>query len=279
MAPASMSSVHEFVARVVDQPPWGADDFRLVDVGASGGIADRWNAFGDRLWAVGFDPLVAEIHRPAGIERRPKVHYDAAFVGWPHCDRVFPPDERADLIKTRHVQPFPRLSAVGAQRLMKQEYLDDYFRGQAPPDFLKIDTDGGDFLVLMGAERVLGRRCARHPARGDVPRRGPRVRQYVRQRRSLSPPTRVLALRTDAVPVQPGGLAGAVRVRHPGADDDGSGRMGRGAVPARPRPSLLRRDVRLPQHTRARAQDLLPARAVRPARLCGGVAVPPSVAP
>src|SRR5262249_41594091 len=63
--------------------------------------------------------------------------------------------ERADLIKTRHVQPFPRLSAVGAQRLMKQEYLDDYFRGQAPPDFLKIDTDGGDFLVLMGAERVL----------------------------------------------------------------------------------------------------------------------------
>jgi hypothetical protein len=169
-----MSFASEFIARVIGEPQWGADDFRVVDVGASGGIADRWNAFGDRLWAVGFDPLVAEMHRVAALEQRPKVHYEAAFVGWPHFDRVFPPDERLDLIRTRHVQPSARVSAASALRLMKQDYvrenfnagapieytdrhitLDDYFRGQMPPDFLKIDTDGGDFLVLLGAERML----------------------------------------------------------------------------------------------------------------------------
>jgi FkbM family methyltransferase len=159
------------VAHIVDRKAGSIGDFTLVDVGASGGIADYWNAFGQTLHAVGFDPLVLNMRKMAAAETRPNVRYEAAFVGCANFDALFPPDQRQI-----GVDPYPRTSSVRAQELMRMNYvakyfnegeevvwaeqhasLDDYFPQEAELDFLKVDTDGSDLQVLLGADKLLRR--------------------------------------------------------------------------------------------------------------------------
>ena len=154
----------------VVHPPIGPiGDLTLVDVGASGGIADHWRAFGDSLRAVGFDPLVTNMRKMAAAETRPKVTYESAFVGCRDFDALFPPAERQVT-----VDPYRRVSSTRAQELMHVDFvadhfnegdemvwadrrltLDEYFADPAALDYLKVDTDGSDLQVLLGADRLL----------------------------------------------------------------------------------------------------------------------------
>ena len=157
------------VARAVMTPPIGpVGDFSVVDVGASGGIADHWAVFGDALVAVGFDPLVTNMKKVAAAERRRRVTYEAAFVGCRDFDRLFPPEQR------KFFDPYHRASSIRAQELMRVDFvadhfnegdelvwsdrhitLDERFTDARTLDFLKVDTDGSDIQVLLGAERLL----------------------------------------------------------------------------------------------------------------------------
>lgn len=159
----------EVVAAIVAPPIGPVGDLSLVDVGASGGIADCWRAFGDAFTAVGFDPLVTNMNKMAAAEARPKVRYEAAFVGCRDFDTLFPPEQRQV-----RIDPYPRVSSVRAQELMRVDFvadhfnegetlvwsdrhitLDEFFPGPAELDFLKVDTDGSDLQVLIGADRLL----------------------------------------------------------------------------------------------------------------------------
>ena len=165
-----------FINAVVANHLWGDSDIYLVDVGASGGIQPRWGVFGNRLTAVGFDPLVDEVERLNRLETRDKVRYEAGYVGCTGYDALFPPAVRHDAIASRFNQPFVRSSAFEAHRILKKDYergafslsadaayssrtitLDEYFTaaGGPRPDFLKIDTDGDDFAVLLGATHMI----------------------------------------------------------------------------------------------------------------------------
>jgi FkbM family methyltransferase len=166
--------MHKLTEYVVGRSLWGGSDLRLIDVGASGGIAGHWDAFGSRLSAVGFDPLLAEVDRLNRAETREKVRYIASFVGWPEYDTAFPPAERNDVVALRYNQPFVRSSAIRAHDVTRKDYVREQFNagaaveytdqttsidafaaGQLPPDFVKIDTDGHDYPVLRGAEQTL----------------------------------------------------------------------------------------------------------------------------
>jgi FkbM family methyltransferase len=167
-----------FINAVVTNHLWGDSDLYLVDVGASGGIQQRWGVFGNRLRAVGFDPLIAEVERLNRLETRTKVRYEAGYVGCAGYDALFPPAVRYDAIASRYNQPFDRSSAYEAHRLLQKDYergafslsadtryssrtiaLDEYFAepDRPQPDFLKIDTDGDDFAVLLGAAHMIDR--------------------------------------------------------------------------------------------------------------------------
>src|SRR5262245_45555579 len=108
------TSPRNLIEYIVSNRSWGDSDMCLIDVGASGGIDRRWSKFGDRLTAIGFDPLIAEIDRLKAIETRPKVRYEAASVVWRDFDRFFPPSLRDDRIASRFNQPFERSSAIAA---------------------------------------------------------------------------------------------------------------------------------------------------------------------
>src|SRR4051812_20953457 len=55
-------------------------NFYLLDVGASGGIAQYWKAFGNDLAGFGFDPLVKECEKLNAINTYSKFQYIPCFV-------------------------------------------------------------------------------------------------------------------------------------------------------------------------------------------------------
>jgi FkbM family methyltransferase len=159
----------DVITAVIEPPIGPIGDVGVIDVGASGGVAPYWCSFGDALVAVGFDPLVNNMRKMAAAEERPRVTYEAAFVGCDEFDALFPPE-----LRQPRVDPYPRSSAVRAQALMQIDFvasdfnegdavvwsdrhvtLDERFSSGDALDFLKVDTDGSDLQVLLGAERLL----------------------------------------------------------------------------------------------------------------------------
>ncbi len=148
----------------------------LIDVGASGGIDEFWTCFGPGLKAVGFDPLIAEVDRLNAARSHAGARYEAAFVGYPDYDSLFPPSLRQAPIASKDNSSFPQTSAARASEMMrmnavKEIYnagaevrltdrrlsLDEYVRQSEIPsvDFVKIDTDGHDIEVILGAKQML----------------------------------------------------------------------------------------------------------------------------
>jgi len=146
--------------------------FTVIDVGASGGIPGVWFQFGSRLVAYAFDPLVAEVERlnktkpPLG-----SVEYIDAFVVRSSSE----PDEQ---LHTGY-ETVGRSSTIRSLRLTKTDQHKDLYnagaevvytsnrysideftsrRGIESVDFIKTDTDGYDYSVLLGAEETLRRR-------------------------------------------------------------------------------------------------------------------------
>ena len=163
---------------VLGERLWGERDFFLIDVGASGGLEKHWQQFGDRLQALAFEPLVVEAERLQRAAAGTKVRYEAAFVTCRDFEALFPPDVRHDRTRSKSNDPFRRTSAARAQELMPTPYIDQVFNAGAPAvyadrhvvlddfipvdeqpfvDFIKIDTDGHDMEVLLGAEELVRR--------------------------------------------------------------------------------------------------------------------------
>jgi FkbM family methyltransferase len=149
--------------------------FFLLDVGCSGGLDVRWNVFGERLRAVAFDAWIAEINRLTATDTRPNIRYEAAYVGCRDFARLFP-YELKESTEGRNSSPFRRVSAFAADRRLRKSYaqdttiagdpmqwtlrrltLDEYVDpsqyGQV--DFIKVDTDGHDIEVVLGADAIL----------------------------------------------------------------------------------------------------------------------------
>lgn len=141
----------------------------VADVGCSGGFDTRWKNLGCPVAQFGFDPLIEEISR-LNREAGPFEVYECAFV------------VAEDAVTTDNVssQVFGRTSAAWAFEILQNKgtsFIREQFnRGQVPTytdrtlsldsyfetspeaeqvNFLKIDTDGADFPVLLGAKTLL----------------------------------------------------------------------------------------------------------------------------
>ena len=156
-------------------------DFTLVDIGCSGGIDPTWRAWGSHLRAFGFDPNLAEIERLTAAETLQGVKYIAAFVG-PRPDDPSTAQMRSGTYWERN--PWSRLSVartleIRAKEIAKAteqektklnqwdevatsdpskpvvlaEFLHDHQVDNI--DFIKIDVDGADFVVLRSLEDIL----------------------------------------------------------------------------------------------------------------------------
>jgi FkbM family methyltransferase len=140
----------------------------LVDVGASGGIAPYWRIFEPHLLAVGFDPLLGEVQRLNASEPNSHIRYHAALVGYSRYREMLPSHPVPSL------DAITRSSSARALKLMSLNYTQTYFDhthdGTTATesidldtffvdnvDVIKIDTDGHDYEVLLGAKALLQR--------------------------------------------------------------------------------------------------------------------------
>src|SRR6478672_8927045 len=107
-------------ARFARPSPYAIEELMLIDVGASGGIDGFWGeCFGAKLKAVGFDPLIAEVDRLNKVRGYGGIRYEAALVGFPGYDALFPPSLRHDAIACKDNSSFPGTSAARASAAMR----------------------------------------------------------------------------------------------------------------------------------------------------------------
>jgi hypothetical protein len=158
-----------FVARTL-----GDTSFTLLDIGCSGGIDASWRAFGERLRALAIDASVAECERLRKAETHPGIEYLAAFVSDSPTAKIDLENGQASplIFRMRDRLSFMRTNELREARLGKAEIEDklrhnawemtklaDHTRPLVAPellkqrgwtdvDYLKIDIDGSDFLVL-----------------------------------------------------------------------------------------------------------------------------------
>lgn len=158
----------------------GDDYYTLLDIGCGGGIDRAWRCFGARLRSLGFDPNIAEVERLNAAEINPSVQFIAGFVGLPDDHPIAKaaaghgfwgrnPWNRFSVHRTIQItqQLTDRLSdvekvAVNAWNQTKLVegptiYLPSFLaeRGFTDIDFIKIDVDGPDYLILKSLEDSL----------------------------------------------------------------------------------------------------------------------------
>jgi FkbM family methyltransferase len=147
---------------------------KIIDVGVSGGFIDIFDPISPDIIGYGFDPLVNEIERLKKYNQTPNIHYFDYFVT---CYNL---SELSNEYKKKNNQPFEKTSAAYAVKLIEHYKNKDYTNPFYAPegekkytdkyitiddfcqknniqdiDFIKIDTDGHDFMVLKGAEKTL----------------------------------------------------------------------------------------------------------------------------
>jgi len=141
---------------------------RLVDVGARGGVDQRWEPYYPVLDVLGFEPDPAECERLNEAAR--SLPYRSRFLPyalgrdagevtfnvcrWPVASSVYEPNPDV-------LEDFPAaasLMTVTERRRLSTVPLDDVCAREAlTPDCLKIDVEGAELDVLRGAETALDR--------------------------------------------------------------------------------------------------------------------------
>jgi len=137
--------------------------FTLLDIGCRAGIDSAWRVFGTRLRAFGFDPNVSEVNRLTEHETNPGVIYIPQFVGLPAGDIgaermrsgdywAHNPWQRLSVARTQEIRASKAAQAnAGPLADPRDSVIIPQFlreRGIHDVDFIKIDVDGADFLIL-----------------------------------------------------------------------------------------------------------------------------------
>jgi hypothetical protein len=167
----------KFVPYVMRSDALHDDPFVLLDVGCGMGLDPLWRFFEPHLVAHGFDPQIDEVERLNRVEKNPAVHYHASLVGLPQDDS-FHQRRRLTGGEASYYEPARRSSGFAAVERETQRGRDslvelnswhehalatekasisNFVRGEElkTVDFVKIDTDGGDFEVVLSAADVI----------------------------------------------------------------------------------------------------------------------------
>ena len=134
----------------------------LIDVGAYGGINKRWAKAKRHLRAVAFEPDERAFKALPCDSQTTYINTAISdtdgqckfyLTEMPGCSSIFPPNHE-------FIGQFPDAGRFGIKgtttiptRRLNAELLHDH--GVSDPDFLKVDTQGGEMKVLRGAAELL----------------------------------------------------------------------------------------------------------------------------
>lgn len=148
----------------------GDNHFTLLDIGCRAGIDGAWRVFDKRLRVFAFDPNISEVNRLTQSETNSEVVFVPQFVGVPLGDSDAARMRSGDFWARN---PWHRLSVERTQEIRRSKSApgsaepladpDDALiiplflreRGVDDVDFIKIDVDGADFLILRSLVKTL----------------------------------------------------------------------------------------------------------------------------
>lgn len=149
----------------------------VVDIGASGHLVDPWatcdEKAGSAFQFIGFEPDETECNRlvaeAAQSHHNNKTYFPLALWKSDNAEvalhlakdlstsSVHPPnDALLSEYATRHAAPRETQSVISLHARTLDHVLSDT---SYKPDFLKIDTQGSELEILMGAETILSESC------------------------------------------------------------------------------------------------------------------------
>jgi FkbM family methyltransferase len=136
------------------------EPFVLIDVGVQGGESIRWRSLGDHLVVHGFDPIREVIETLVEENRgRPNRHYHYMAIGDADGERAFYFNSANPTASSMHRQGTGRFEVETAEqvRMVPMRRLDSLLaEGTIPKaDFIKVDVEGFEKEVLLGAREVL----------------------------------------------------------------------------------------------------------------------------
>ena len=136
------------------------EPFVLVDVGVQGGESRSWHRLGDYLVVHGFDAIeeaIDQLRKRTG--HLPNRHYHRIAAGNADEERVFHFNPANPTASSMYAQGTSRFDVPAGQqtRSVTVRRLDTLFaEGLVPQaDFLKVDVEGFEKDVLLGAHNLL----------------------------------------------------------------------------------------------------------------------------
>lgn len=143
------------------QSSFGFGQLVYADVGATGGTSTRWKALGsDHLMIYSFDPD----SRAENLSQSGKVF--ATALGQKRGNvqlylTKFAPASSIYVPNKKLLDCFANSDAhdiVGTIDVELQT-MDEALSGCTPPDFIKVDAEGADFDILVGATKIIDHEC------------------------------------------------------------------------------------------------------------------------
>jgi FkbM family methyltransferase len=136
------------------------ESFVLIDVGVQGGENIRWRPLGDHLVLQGFDPIEEVVQELIKENRgRSNRHYHCMAVGDADGEQPFYFDPVNPSASSMYEQPTGRFDGEGTRqvRTVPIRRLDSLLAEGVIPkaDFVKIDVEGFEKDVLLGARELL----------------------------------------------------------------------------------------------------------------------------
>jgi FkbM family methyltransferase len=137
------------------------EPFVLIDVGVQGGENIRWRPLGDHLVVHGFDPIEEIVQQLTEENRgRSNRHYHCMAVGNADGEQAFyfnPINPSESSMYGRRADRFDK-NATEEVRTVPIRRLDSLLAEGVIPkaDFIKIDVEGFEKDVLLGARELLG---------------------------------------------------------------------------------------------------------------------------
>jgi FkbM family methyltransferase len=136
------------------------ESFVLIDVGVQGGENIRWRPLGDHLVVHGFDPIEEAIEiLIQGNRGRSNRHYHCMALGDADGERAFYFNSANPTASSMYRQGTGRFEVETAEqvRIVRMRRLDSLLAQDVVPkaDFIKIDVEGFEKEVLLGAREVL----------------------------------------------------------------------------------------------------------------------------